>query len=79
MPASIRSSGTCVPAAVVAEAARAAVPSTALGAGRGGIDQLMPLGEYTITLTAGGRTLSTKGQIVHTQGWPLGTPSSVIR
>jgi hypothetical protein len=49
------------------------------GGGRGGMDQLAPLGEYTITLTAGGRTLSTKGQIVHTQGWPLGTPSTVIR
>jgi hypothetical protein len=45
------------------------------GATRGGagIDQLAPLGEYTITLELGGKTFTQKGVVAKTQGWPTGS------
>jgi photosystem II stability/assembly factor-like uncharacterized protein len=52
------------------------------GGGRGGapiVDQLMPLGEYTVTLTVGGQTLTQKGRIAKTQGWSIGGGPVVIR
>ena len=51
------------------------------GASRGGarLDQLAPLGEYTITLEIGGKTLTQKARITKTQGWPLGLTPQVIR
>jgi photosystem II stability/assembly factor-like uncharacterized protein len=61
---------------------------TNTGRGRGGgtgtqpgslLDQLMPLGDYTITLTVGGQTRTTKGTIAKTQGWTVGWVPQVIR
>jgi photosystem II stability/assembly factor-like uncharacterized protein len=54
------------------------------GAGRGGrganpIDQWAPLGQYTVTLEADGRTLTEKAEITKTQGWPLGLVPEIIR
>jgi hypothetical protein len=52
------------------------------GGGRGGatvIEQLMPLGRYTVTLEVGGAKLTQPAEIVKTQGWPLGWGSEVIR
>lgn len=43
------------------------------------LDQLMPLGDYTVTLTIGGHTQTTKGSIVKTQGWSIGPSPQVIR
>jgi hypothetical protein len=56
-------------------------------AGRGGgrvgtgtvIDQLLPLGRYTLNLQAGNRKLSQRVDIVKTQGWPLGAKASTLR
>ena len=43
------------------------------GGARGGnpVDQLVPLGEYTVTLEVGGTKQSQKAQITHTMGWTL--------
>jgi hypothetical protein len=51
------------------------------GATRGGaaLDQLAPLGEYTVTLDVGGKTFTQKAKIVKTQGWSLGLTPQVIR
>jgi photosystem II stability/assembly factor-like uncharacterized protein len=56
------------------------------GAGRGGgargganLEQLAPLGDYTITLTVGQTKLTQTGSIAKTQGWALGTSPQVIR
>jgi hypothetical protein len=52
------------------------------GGGRGGatvIEQLMPLGRYTVTLEVGGAKLTQPAEIVKTQGWPLGSGSETIR
>ena len=51
------------------------------GATRGGagLDQLAPLGEYTVTLEIAGKTLSQKARIVKTQGWSLGLTPQQIR
>ena len=53
------------------------------GGGRGAsgtvLDQLMPLGLYTVTLEAGATKLSRPARIVKTQGWPVGIPSQTIR
>jgi photosystem II stability/assembly factor-like uncharacterized protein len=52
------------------------------GGGRGGppvVELLAPLGEYTVTLEVGGRTLSRKATIAKTQGWPLGAVPQIIR
>jgi hypothetical protein len=59
------------------------------GAGRGGaganrgvsvVEQLAPLGDYTVTLEAGAVKETTKARVVETQGWSLNTsPSSTIR
>ncbi len=48
------------------------------GGGRSILDQLLPLGEYTVTLEVGGRKLSQKASIVKTQGWSLFGPSPQI-
>ena len=45
-----------------------------------GIEELwVPLGEYTVTLEVGGRTLTRTAQITKTQGWSLGLQPKVIR
>jgi photosystem II stability/assembly factor-like uncharacterized protein len=58
------------------------------GRGRGGgtgtlpgslLDHLMPLGDYTITLSVGGQTRTTKGTIAKTQGWTVGWVPQVVR
>jgi photosystem II stability/assembly factor-like uncharacterized protein len=53
------------------------------GGGRGGggsvLDRWIPLGEYTVTLEAGGITVTRSAQITRTQGWPLVPPTRVIR
>jgi photosystem II stability/assembly factor-like uncharacterized protein len=56
------------------------------GAGGGGgapagtvVDQFAPLGEYTVTLQVGAKELTTRGQIVKTQGWALGLAPQIIR
>jgi photosystem II stability/assembly factor-like uncharacterized protein len=57
-------------------------PGAAGGGGRGGatvIEQLMPLGRYTVTLDVGGAKLSQQAEIVKTQGWPLGAVPETIR
>jgi hypothetical protein len=51
------------------------------GGGRGGptvLEQLMPLGEYTVTLEIGATKLTERAKIVKTQGWSIGfTPTTV--
>jgi photosystem II stability/assembly factor-like uncharacterized protein len=52
------------------------------GGGRGGgtaLEQLAPLGEYTVTLDAGGRKLTQKAHITKTIGWTLGPAPQLIR
>ena len=51
------------------------------GGARGGanLDQLAPIGDYTVTLTAGTTTLKQNARIAKTQGWALGTSPQVIR
>jgi hypothetical protein len=51
------------------------------GATRGGagIEQLAPLGNYTVTLDIGGKKLTQKATIAHTQGWPTGAVPQIIR
>ena len=43
------------------------------------LDQWMPLGEYTVTLDVGGKTLAEKATIARTQGWTLGSKPQIIR
>ena len=65
--------------------AAAAVPAAARGRGGGGargganLDQLAPLGDYTVTLTVGATTLTQKARIAKTQGWAFGTSPQTIR
>jgi photosystem II stability/assembly factor-like uncharacterized protein len=47
--------------------------------GANALDQLMPLGDYTVTLSVAGQTVTTKGAIVKTQGWSIGASPQVIR
>lgn len=53
------------------------------GRGAGGrgtvVDQLAPLGEYTVTLDIGGKTLTQKARVTKTQGWSLGPSPQIIR
>ncbi len=49
------------------------------GGGRSALDQLLPLGEYTVTLEVGGKKLSQKASIVKTQGWSIGPSPQIIR
>jgi photosystem II stability/assembly factor-like uncharacterized protein len=50
------------------------------GRGRGtAVDQLAPLGEYTVTLETGATKLTRKAQVTKTQGWSVGVPAEVIR
>ena len=58
--------------------------AAATGSARGGIigspiDQLVPLGEYRVTLQAAGQTIGKIGRIVRTQGWTIGPVPQVIR
>ena len=48
---------------------------------RGGaaLDQLLPLGDYTVTLDIAGKTYTQPAKIVKTQGWSLGLTPQVIR
>jgi hypothetical protein len=51
------------------------------GGGRGGatvLEQLMPLGRYTVTLEVAGVKTSQPAQIIKTQGWPVGSGSETI-
>jgi hypothetical protein len=59
----------------------APVPGRGGGATRGGanLDQLAPLGDYTVSLSVGGRTLTTTGKIAGTQGWTIGQTPTIIR
>jgi hypothetical protein len=53
------------------------------GAGRGGrgnaVEQLAPLGEYTVTLDSGSTKLTGKARVTKTQGWSLAPSPQVIR
>jgi hypothetical protein len=51
------------------------------GATRGGagLDQLAPLGEYTVTLDIAGKKFTQKAKIAKTQGWPTGAVPQIIR
>jgi photosystem II stability/assembly factor-like uncharacterized protein len=59
----------------------AGAPGRGGGATRGGanLDQLAPLGEYIVSLTVGGKTLTQKATIAKTQGWSIGQSPTVIR
>ena len=43
------------------------------------VEQLMPLGEYTVTVEVGAAKLTAPARIVKTQGWSLGLTPQVIR
>ena len=43
------------------------------------IAQWLPLGDYTVTLSVAGQTLSQKATIARTQGWSLGIRPQIIR
>jgi hypothetical protein len=43
------------------------------------IDQWAPLGDYTVRLTVGGKSLSQKATIAKTQGWSIGATPQIIR
>ncbi|HEX2456576.1 MAG TPA: hypothetical protein VHI99_22955 [Vicinamibacterales bacterium] len=51
------------------------------GGGRGGnpLDQLAPLGDYTVTLQVGETKLTQPARITKTQGWSLAPSPTVIR
>jgi len=51
------------------------------GATRGGagIETLAPLGDYMVSLTVGGKTLTQKATIAKTQGWSIGQTPTIIR
>lgn len=51
----------------------------ALPPGETVVDQLEPLGTYTVTLEVGGVRQNASGRIVATQGWSLATSPEVIR
>jgi hypothetical protein len=42
------------------------------------LDQWLPLGDYTITLSAAGKTLTQTGRIVKTIGWSLDGPKPTV-
>jgi hypothetical protein len=50
-----------------------------IGPGGSVLDRLAPLGEYTVTLTVGGKTFTQKAQITKTQGWSIGVVPQIIR
>jgi hypothetical protein len=69
-------------------AGRGAGPGVGGGGGaRGGgaaagtniLDQWVPLGEYTVTIDAGERTLTGKVTVAKTIGWTIGTVPQTIR
>jgi hypothetical protein len=43
------------------------------------MEQLAPLGEYTVTLDAGAVKLTEKARISKTQGWSLAPTPEIIR
>jgi hypothetical protein len=50
------------------------------GRGRGNaVDQLAPLGEYSVTLDAGGSKQTLKARVTKTQGWSLAPSPQIIR
>jgi len=51
------------------------------GATRGGagLDTLVPLGDYLVSVTVGGQTLTQKATIAKTQGWSIGQSPTIIR
>jgi hypothetical protein len=49
------------------------------GPGVNVLDQWAPLGNYTVTLDAGGRKLTRNAQIIKMQGWSIGAAPQIIR
>ncbi len=43
------------------------------------IEQLAPLGDYTVTLQSGTTKLTEKARVIATQGWRIGPVPEVIR
>ena len=61
-------------------AGRGAAPGPGGGRGRGNaVEQLAPLGEYTITLDLGASKLTQKARVTKTQGWSLAPSPRMIR
>ncbi len=58
---------------------RGAGAGAAGGRGAGPVDQLAPIGRYTVTLEAAGRTLTGTAEVTNTIGWPLGLAPRIIR
>ncbi|HET8668837.1 MAG TPA: hypothetical protein VFM10_12710, partial [Terriglobales bacterium] len=55
------------------------IQSAGRGRGMGNpIDQLLPLGGYTVTLEVGAYKAVQKARIAKTQGWTLGPPAPQI-
>jgi hypothetical protein len=55
-------------------------PGPGGGRGRGNVmEQLAPLGEYTITLDLGTSKLTQKARVTKTQGWSLAPSPQIIR
>jgi hypothetical protein len=54
-------------------------PPPTVGRGGAGLDQLMPLGEYTVTLEVDGKTRAEKARITKTMGWSLAPSPQIIR
>ena len=53
--------------------------SAALSPGQTVVDQLEPLGTYTVTLDVGAVRQSANARIIATQGWSLATSPEIIR
>ena len=61
-------------------AGRGSSPPAGGGRGRGNaVEQLAPLGDYTITLDLGGSTLTQRARVTKTQGWSLAPSPQIIR
>ncbi len=43
------------------------------------IDLWAPLGDYTVTVTVAGKTMTQTAAIAKTQGWTMGVQSQIIR
>jgi hypothetical protein len=57
-----------------------APPAQPPGRGAGGpLDQWAPLGDYTVTVSVAGRTLTQTATIAQTQGWSIGGTPQIIR
>ena len=56
-----------------------AATGAAPASGSGPLNQWAALGEYTVTLSVGGTTLTQKATIAKTQGWSVGANPQIIR